>query len=120
MITVAASHLPVTEDSEEGYKDHEPPSTTLKSPWAIVCHDGNILYQGVERSVCSSRGSGFIHGVSDWRWQCLAVFSSKRCLIWGFPKSVVPFLGVPIIRIKVYWGQYWGPLFWESTIWAPA
>ena len=29
--------------------------------------------------------------------------------IWRFPKSGVPFLGVPIIRIIICWGLYWGP-----------
>ena len=28
----------------------------------------------------------------------------------GFPKVGVPFLGVPVIRILVYWGLCWGPL----------
>ena len=26
-------------------------------------------------------------------------------------------MGVPIIRILVFWGLYWGPLFWETPIW---
>ena len=30
--------------------------------------------------------------------------------IWGFPKIRATFLGVPIIRIIVYWGLYWGLL----------
>ena len=29
--------------------------------------------------------------------------------IGGFPKLGVPFRGVPIIRIKVFWGLYWSP-----------
>ena len=29
---------------------------------------------------------------------------------WEFPKIRGPFLGVPIIRIIVFWGLYWGPL----------
>ena len=28
---------------------------------------------------------------------------------WGFPKIRVTFLGVPITRIIVFWGLYWGP-----------
>ena len=32
--------------------------------------------------------------------------------IWGFPKIRGTFLGVPIIRIIVYWGLYWGPLIY--------
>ena len=28
----------------------------------------------------------------------------------GFPKIGVTFLGVPIIRVVVFWGIYWGPL----------
>ena len=30
--------------------------------------------------------------------------------IWGFPKIRGTILGVPIIRIIVFWGLYWGPL----------
>ena len=34
-----------------------------------------------------------------------------------FPKIRGSFLGVPIIRIIVFWCLYWGPpLFWETTI----
>ena len=29
---------------------------------------------------------------------------------WGFPKIRGTFLGVPIIRIIIYWGLFWGPL----------
>ena len=31
-----------------------------------------------------------------------------RILIWGFPKIRGTILGVPIIRIIVFWGLYWG------------
>ena len=30
-----------------------------------------------------------------------------------FPKIGRTILGVPIIRILVYWGLYWGPCFWK-------
>ena len=30
--------------------------------------------------------------------------------IWGFPKIRGTFWGVPIIRIILYWGLFWGPL----------
>ena len=30
--------------------------------------------------------------------------------IWGFPNIRGTLLGVPIIRIIVFWGLYWGPL----------
>ena len=33
-----------------------------------------------------------------------------RFLKMGVSKNVGTFLGVPIIRIIVYWGLYWGPL----------
>ena len=33
-----------------------------------------------------------------------------------FPKLGVLFLGVPIIRITVFWGLYWRPLM-ETTMW---
>ena len=28
---------------------------------------------------------------------------------WGFPKIRGTILGVPIIRIIIFWGLYWGP-----------
>ena len=31
-------------------------------------------------------------------------------MIWGFPKIRGTFLGVPIVRIIVFWGLYWGAL----------
>ena len=34
----------------------------------------------------------------------------------GFRKLWVPFLGVPIIRIIVFWGLHWVPLLRETTI----
>ena len=30
-------------------------------------------------------------------------------IIWEFPKIWGTLLGVPILRILVYWGLYWGP-----------
>ena len=30
--------------------------------------------------------------------------------IWEFPKIRGTLLGVPILRIIVFWGLYWGPL----------
>ena len=33
----------------------------------------------------------------------------RLACIWGFPKIRGTCLGVPIIRIIVYWGLYWGP-----------
>ena len=41
-------------------------------------------------------------------------------LKWGFPKIMGTFLGVPVIRIVVYWGLYWVPLFWETTKYQPS
>ena len=40
---------------------------------------------------------------------------SKR-LIWRFTKIRGTLLGVLVIRTIVFWGLYWGPLFWETTI----
>ena len=37
----------------------------------------------------------------------------------GFPKIRGTFLEVPIIRIGILWGLYWGPLFREITIFLP-
>ena len=33
---------------------------------------------------------------------------------WGFPNIMGIILGVPIIRIIVFWGLYWGPLIVEN------
>ena len=30
--------------------------------------------------------------------------------MWEFPKIKGTFLGVPILRIIIYWGLYWGTL----------
>ena len=35
--------------------------------------------------------------------------SMKLRTIWGLPKIRGTILGVPIIRIIVFWGLYWGP-----------
>ena len=35
---------------------------------------------------------------------------SGSCTIWEFPKIRGTLLGVPILRIIVYRGLYWGPL----------
>ena len=45
--------------------------------------------------------------------------ASPFTLYGGFPKLRGTLLGVPIIRIIVCWGLYWGPLFWETTISPP-
>ena len=34
---------------------------------------------------------------------------SRSRYIWGFPEIRGTFLGVPIIRITVFWGLHWGP-----------
>ena len=34
--------------------------------------------------------------------------------MWGFPKNRSTILGLPIIRTIVFWGLYWGPLFWGN------
>ena len=36
--------------------------------------------------------------------------------MWGFPKIMGTILGDPIIRIIVFRGLYWVPLFWETTM----
>ena len=38
---------------------------------------------------------------------------------WVFLKIRGTFLEVPIIRIGIFWGVYWGPLFREITICFP-
>ena len=36
--------------------------------------------------------------------------------MWGFPRIRGTIMGVPIIRIIVFGGLYWGPLFWETPM----
>ena len=38
-----------------------------------------------------------------------ALFMLLSLRRWGFPNIMGTFLGVPIIRIILYWGLYWGP-----------
>ena len=38
-----------------------------------------------------------------------AIWDALNKSFGGFPKIRGTFLGVPIIRIIVYWGLYWGP-----------
>ena len=40
----------------------------------------------------------------------LGLSFTSPCLDGGFPKFAGTLLGVPILRIRVYWGLYWGPL----------
>ena len=44
------------------------------------------------------------------------MFQLSIPFIWGVPPIRNTFLGVPIIRIIVFAGLYWGPLFWETPI----
>ena len=39
-----------------------------------------------------------------------SLHTSVRVSYVGFPKIRGTFLGVPILRIIVFWGLYWGPL----------
>ena len=52
--------------------------------------------------------AGLAHSIVGmvFRLQFGSFFS--RC---GFPKIMGTFWGVPIIRITIYWGPYWGSLF---------
>ena len=42
--------------------------------------------------------------------------TSWKVLYGGFQKFGGTWLGVPMIRTRILWGLYWGPLFWETTI----
>ena len=41
----------------------------------------------------------------------IAEFVCIYIYIWGFPTTRGTILGVPIIRIIVFWGLYWGGPF---------
>ena len=58
---------------------------------------------GPGSSAKSLLGSLALTGWRGWR------YSSDFNPIWEFPKTRGTILGVPIIRIIVYWGLYWGP-----------
>ena len=54
-----------------------------------------------------------LRGVLEYSLESRIIFScwALRLIgIWGFPKIRVTFLGVPIIRIIVFSGLYWGSL----------
>ena len=42
--------------------------------------------------------------------RCIDITHEDYSLTWGIPKIVGTFLGVPIIRIIVFGGLYWGTL----------
>ena len=46
---------------------------------------------------------GFVGRTASW------YSGSCRMVMWGFPKIRGTLLGVPIIRIIVFWGLHWGP-----------
>ena len=48
---------------------------------------------------------GFV-GLMRWRALRASGLGCLEILIWGFPKIRGAILGVPIIRIVVYWGPY--------------
>ena len=64
-----------------------------------------------------------ISGSWPWGSELRGFFSPTplvflEVMIWGFPKlRGYPFLGVPITRILVYGGLYYGePSIWEATV----
>ena len=59
--------------------------------------------RGLAFAVSGLRGTGFL--IMGDHTSCPLLL-----LHGGFPKLGVPSLGVPIIKIIVYWGLYWGPL----------
>ena len=48
-------------------------------------------------------------------FRAAAALGCRRAL-WGFPKLRGTFVRVLIIRTIVFWGPYWVPSFWETTI----
>ena len=38
-------------------------------------------------------------------------YREKLSTTWEFPKIRATFLGVPIVRIILFWGLHWGPSF---------
>ena len=55
-------------------------------------------------------------GILEYDPDIIHKLSTKRRLDMGVSQIIGAPLGVPIIRIIVYWGLYWGSLFWETTI----
>ena len=41
---------------------------------------------------------------------------NTRKFMWWFPKIRDAFLGVPIKRIIIFWGLYWGLLIWGNYL----
>ena len=50
----------------------------------------------------------------------LSFFFLGGGVIWEFPKTRGTILGVPIIRIIVFWGLYWGPFILGNCHFAPS
>ena len=39
---------------------------------------------------------------------------NMKAIMWEFPKIRGTILGAPIIRARIFWGLYWGPLIWGN------
>ena len=48
----------------------------------------------------------------------MLVWRLKSSKTWEFPKIMITFFGVPMLRILVFWGLYWGPSTWAPLPWA--
>ena len=53
-------------------------------------------------------------GVGFWVYGVGLKVLGVRCRAWHFPKWGYD-LGGPYNK-NVFWGPYWGPLFWETTV----
>ena len=74
-----------------------------------VCFDRGVCYDDVHvrRSSMKSDLSNTTLAQARGNGSCFC--SEVGRIMWGFPKIRGAFLGVPIIRIIVYWGLYWSP-----------
>ena len=65
---------------------------------------GNLSRPLYDSQAMRGRGGGGFHSTQN---KCVKL---REVAIGGFPKISGRILGVPIIRIIVFWGLYWGPL----------
>ena len=88
-------------ESRFGYNDPEAPSMSSapSSPEVLAIH---LISTGSQWVWSDRRGSNSYH------------YDFERYM--GVSKIQGHFLGVPMMRIMIYWSLFWGPLFSETPI----
>ena len=72
------------------------------------------IISGKRRTLLSTNGAQLLIPIVTANGEELSATAALEiCVleVWGFPEIRGTILGVPIIRIVVFWGLYWGSLF---------